>query len=613
MNLRIYKQEYKNTAKFFIERMSQIKKEKFFFFNFSCLYSNEKANFIFMVRFFCFLEFIKKDHFLEKNKSSFFSLLKFRKEMNLFFSSYGKSDVKFKNTFFGKKNFKSFNSFVLSPINKNIFFSNHILKQFFTQKIIFSHFFFLKKTFYFKIKGGCGKFCLLITDSKSATEFYKQKLFRIKFKNIQKLDLLSKSFSNLKNLTGLISIHRNLLGIKTNTFFLSLGFLKVDSLLKVHAKNVFLLNFLQNNRQKIFFYIFEPILFSLIRFDSKKGFFFSKIKSFPFEILPSKARIPIKVCLKLKKNLFSYKNPIEKNKFSDAIKKTSSLNFKKFNYNQKFSEDEKNASWNSMKEFFFVNLLKEKRSEFSITFFFLKKAEDFFNEEFGIIHLSQFDKIFREDQLDIWVNPILIQSLNFNTGYMEIIPNSISIHDLKKNYLKKKKDKKFSTKKSQKFIESLVGYSLFCFFLQVKDRHNANILLNPHNRLIHIDFGFIMGENPGNLSFEASNFKFSKEFILEIGGKRKEGYELFKDLFLRGFFSIRKNFAKLFRTSRKLLFNNIEIYSKKNKLGKFQKRINISKKDNFLIKFIISFIEESAESWKTYQYDRYQLHASGIN
>jgi phosphatidylinositol kinase/protein kinase (PI-3 family) len=196
---------------------------------------------------------------------------------------------------------------------------------------------------------------------------------------------------------------------------------------------------------------------------------------------------------------------------------------------------------------------------------------------------------------------------------MEIIPNSISIHDLKKNCRKKKKKKEFFTKKSQKFIESLVGYSLFCFFLQVKDRHNANILLNPHNRLIHIDFGFIMGENPGNLSFEASNFKFSKEFILEIGGKKKEGYELFKDLFLRGFFAIRKNFAKLFRTSRKLLFNNSENYSKKNKLGKFQKRINISKKDNFLIKFIISFIEESAESWKTYQYDRYQLHASGIN
>ena len=173
---------------------------------------------------------------------------------------------------------------------------------------------------------------------------------------------------------------------------------------------------------------------------------------FTFEILPSKARIPIKVCLKLKKNLFSYKNPIDKNKFSDAIKKTLGLNFKKFNYDQKFKKEEKDNSWNNKKEFFVVNLIKERRSKFSLTFFFLKKAEDFFNEEFGIIHLSQFDKIFREDQLDIWVNPILIQSLTFNTGYMEIIPNSISIHDLKKNCRKKKKKKEFFTKKTQKFI-----------------------------------------------------------------------------------------------------------------------------------------------------------------
>jgi phosphatidylinositol 4-kinase len=49
----------------------------------------------------------------------------------------------------------------------------------------------------------------------------------------------------------------------------------------------------------------------------------------------------------------------------------------------------------------------------------------------------------------------------------------------------------------QNFMRSLVGYSLVTYFLQVKDRHNGNIILHRDGSIIHIDFGFFLTNAPG--------------------------------------------------------------------------------------------------------------------
>lgn len=46
-------------------------------------------------------------------------------------------------------------------------------------------------------------------------------------------------------------------------------------------------------------------------------------------------------------------------------------------------------------------------------------------------------------------------------------------------------------------MKSLAGYCLVTYFLQVKDRHNGNILLHRDGYIIHIDFGFFLSNAPG--------------------------------------------------------------------------------------------------------------------
>jgi phosphatidylinositol 4-kinase len=59
---------------------------------------------------------------------------------------------------------------------------------------------------------------------------------------------------------------------------------------------------------------------------------------------------------------------------------------------------------------------------------------------------------------------------------------------------------------------TLVGYSLVTYLLQVKDRHNGNIMIRRDGAIIHIDFGYFMSNAPGqgvelekNVAFKMTN------------------------------------------------------------------------------------------------------------
>ena len=97
------------------------------------------------------------------------------------------------------------------------------------------------------------------------------------------------------------------------------------------------------------------------------------------------------------------------------------------------------------------------------------------------------------------------------------------------------------------FASSLAAYSVVCYMLQIKDRHNGNILLDKDGHLIMIDFGWILGIAPGGaVSVEASvPFKLTTEMVEVMGGVHSGLFAEFVQLFASGFLALQLHSEKI--------------------------------------------------------------------
>jgi len=164
------------------------------------------------------------------------------------------------------------------------------------------------------------------------------------------------------------------------------------------------------------------------------------------------------------------------------------------------------------------------------------------------------------------------------------------------------------------FIESLAGYSIISYILQIKDRHNGNILIDHQGHIIHIDFGFMLGISPGGVGFEAAPFKFPQEYIDILGGMGSEAYERFKALMRSGFRDVRKHAERIIMI--------VELMLKDSKLPCFALNENcaVQLRDRFQLglsqtqcdEFVDRLVLTSAGSVYTRLYDRYQSFTQGI-
>ena len=141
-------------------------------------------------------------------------------------------------------------------------------------------------------------------------------------------------------------------------------------------------------------------------------------------------------------------------------------------------------------------------------------------------------------------------------------------------------------------------------------------MIDIQGRIIHIDFGFILGISPGNVGFENAPFKLTKEYINLLDGINSEPFNYFLTLLTQGFLELRKyfnNFVKILEINGKnsdmpcFIGKDINII-----LRDFIGRFHLEKKDEEIKELMNNLVKDSINSWRTYQYDIYQQITNGI-
>ena len=259
----------------------------------------------------------------------------------------------------------------------------------------------------------------------------------------------------------------------------------------------------------------------------------------------------------------------------------------------------------------------------------IKAGEDLKQEQFATQLISVFREIFSQNGVDVWLSSYEIISTGQDCGLVEMISNSLSMDQIKQKtglslkqfyieYFGGEKQKKYQ-KAVKNFIRSLAGYSLVCYFLQIKDRHNGNILIDSKGHLIHIDFGFMLSNAPGKgIKFEKAPFKITDEMLELLGGINGDNFKEYRKKLFKGYIAIYDNFEKIQKMAEFMFIGQGKYFpcfiEKENALTNLKERLrprdNMSKQQK--MQYIDDLLSKSIDNWTTTYYDKFQYYIQGI-
>lgn len=165
------------------------------------------------------------------------------------------------------------------------------------------------------------------------------------------------------------------------------------------------------------------------------------------------------------------------------------------------------------------------------------------------------------------------------------------------------------------FAESLAGFCLLSYYLDIKDRHNGNIMIDNKGHIMHIDFGFLLGTSPKNVGFERAQFKLVKSYVDILDGKDGKMFKYFKELMVKGLIESKKYF-EIISTIIKIMSNsNLSCLAGQNiddVINGLHKKFMFGYSNDQIEQYVDEMIEYNLDNFWTKKYDQFQYWTNGI-
>ncbi|CAZ85418.1 unnamed protein product [Tuber melanosporum] len=270
----------------------------------------------------------------------------------------------------------------------------------------------------------------------------------------------------------------------------------------------------------------------------------------------------------------------------------------------------------------------------------VKTGADLRQEAFACQLIHVCGKIWEKADVPVWIKRMRILVTGESSGLIETITNGTSLHSLKRSLtiasitsmknprgriasLKDHFVKTFGEPESDTyktavgaFTQSLAAYSIICYILQLKDRHNGNVLIDNQGHIIHIDFGFMLSNSPGSVGFESAPFKLTQEYVDVLGGAQSAEFAKFRALCKQAFQALRKSADNIVllvelmgKESRMPCFASGAEYATNHLRQRFQLQLSEAEAETFVDDVLI---QKSLGSYFTRMYDQFQYLTQGI-
>ncbi|KAM0756315.1 hypothetical protein T439DRAFT_296348 [Meredithblackwellia eburnea MCA 4105] len=251
-----------------------------------------------------------------------------------------------------------------------------------------------------------------------------------------------------------------------------------------------------------------------------------------------------------------------------------------------------------------------------------KVGDDCRQDVLALQIIAMHKNIFTALGLDLLVTPYRVTATGPGCGVIDVIPNATSrdemgrakVNDLRSFFITKygNPDGVGFQRARTNFIQSMAAYSLLCYIVQIKDRHNGNIMIDGRGCITHIDFGFLFDIGPGGVKFEPSSFKLSHEMIVLMGGRDSVGFRQFTELTVKAFLACRPYAQAIVDTAALMADAQFPSYKDDGTMGRLKDRFKLELSEKEAALYMMSIVENARENPRAIVYDHFQKMTNGI-